>query len=108
MQDKLKGLEEKAATGVVEPKTTRAGHPKPKIDVNLNFTPSSSANPTDQITAPQQRHSQKLPRLDPTLFTKQGSALVRQNSIQSNNSIQEAYKAINALSQDVLNLQAQV
>ena len=39
MQDKLKGLEEKAATGVVESRKDRAGHPRPKIDVNLNCTP---------------------------------------------------------------------
>ena len=68
MQDKLKGLEEKAATGVVESKAIpRSGHPRPKIDVNLNFTTQKSNNPTDKLNAPQERHSQKLPRLDPTL-----------------------------------------
>ena len=95
MQDKLKGLEEKAATGVVESRKDRAGHPRPKIDVNLNCTPQNSFN---QTNVPQQRHSQKLPRLDPTLYTQHGNAIVKQNSVKSNNSIEEAYKAINMLS----------
>ena len=66
--------------------------------------------------APQQRHSQQLPTIDSTLLAQgtgaslPGARIPPLSLVQTlaDNGIEEAYMAISLLSQDVLNLQAQV